>query len=89
MKLSDDLFELIKSLTKSEKRYFKIVTNKKDNESPKNNYLRLFDEIEKQKVYDEKKIIEKFAGSSFVKHLPSEKNYLYTCFLKSLNLYHF
>ena len=50
MKPSDDLFELIKSLTKSEKRYFKIVTNKKDNDSPKNNYLRLFDEIEKHKV---------------------------------------
>jgi len=89
MKPSDDLFELIKSLTKSEKRYFKIITTKKDSASQKNNYLKLFDEIEKQKIYDEKKIVAKFSDSSFVKHLPSEKNYLYTLILKSLNLYHF
>lgn len=86
MKPSEDLFQLIKSLTKSEKRYFKLFVSKKH--AGTNNYLKLFNALEKQISYDEKKIIRKFSGTTFIKHLPSEKNYLYNLIFKSLHLFY-
>ena len=57
-KNTDSLFQLIKSLTKAEKRYFKIHVNKLiAGEDTK--FLKLFDLIDKQKNYDESKILEK------------------------------
>jgi hypothetical protein len=88
MKASDNLFQLIKSLSKSEKRYFKIIAEKKNSDVKGNNYLQLFNAIDKQEVYDEGKIIRQFSKSTFIKHLPSEKNYLYFNILKALVLYH-
>lgn len=88
MKASDNLFSLIKSLTKSEKRYFKIIASKKSEDGKSNNYLQLFNAIDKQDEYDEDKIIRQFSRSTFIKHLPSEKNYLYFAILKALVLYH-
>ncbi len=87
MKVSDDLFQLIKSLTKSEKRYFKLMAQQQ-NAGKKYNYLKLFAAIEKQKEYDEQKIIRLFKTKTFIKHLPSEKNYLYHLILKSLSKFH-
>lgn len=57
-KNTDPLFQLIKSLTKAEKRYFKLHVNKQfAGEDTK--FLKLFDLIDKQKDYDESKILEK------------------------------
>lgn len=57
-KNTDPLFQLIKSLTKAEKRYFKLHVNKQiAGEDTK--FLKLFDLIDKQKDYDEVKILEK------------------------------
>ncbi len=57
-KNTDPLFQIIKSLTKAEKRYFKLHVNKqKAGEDTK--FLKLFDLIDKQKDYDESKILEK------------------------------
>lgn len=81
MGYSNDLFQLIQSLSKSEKRYFKLMASLQNGEK---NYMRLFDAIEKQKVYDEKAIVRTFAGKKFIQHLSSEKNYLYHLILKSL-----
>ena len=53
MKPSTELFNLIQSLSKSEKRFFKLSSSLQDGEK---NYLKLFDAIEKQKSYDEKEI---------------------------------
>ena len=52
MNKSPALFQLIKSLKQAEKRYFKIFAakNTKGND---NNYLKLFEAIEKEKIYDE------------------------------------
>lgn len=49
---SDDLFLLIKSLSKTEKRYFRlyVMNTVSLKERP---YIKLFDEIERQKVYVE------------------------------------
>lgn len=85
MKPSRELFELVKSLTKSEKRFFKLSSSLQSGEK---NYLKIFDAIDKQVEYDEESIKIQFKGEVFVKHFPSEKNHLYKLILKSLRAYH-
>lgn len=84
MKPSTELFDLIKSLTKSEKRFFKLSSSLQSGEK---NYLKVFDFIEKQNEYDEAQLKSKFSDEVFIKHLPSEKNHLYKLIMKSLRLY--
>lgn len=84
MKPSDELFKLIRSLSKSEKRFFKLSSSLQAGEK---NYLKLFDSIEKQKEYNEEEIKEQFKQETFIQHLPSEKNHLYKLILKSLRIY--
>ena len=74
MKPSTELFSLIKSLTKSEKRFFKLNSSLQSGDK---NYLKLFDYIEKQNSYNEEKLKNNFKGEKFILHLPSEKNHLY------------
>ncbi|MCC7331238.1 MAG: hypothetical protein IT232_01410 [Flavobacteriales bacterium] len=81
MKPSTELFQLIKSLTKSEKRYFKLSSTLQSGEK---NYIKLFEAIENQLIYDEEAIKSLFKKETFIKHLPSEKNHLYNLILKSL-----
>jgi hypothetical protein len=82
---SDELFNLIKSLTKSEKRYFKLASTL---QSGSKNYIKLFDAILEQEEYDEEEIKKKFKNSTFIKHLPSEKTHLYNLILKSLRAFY-
>lgn len=79
-----NLFFLVKSLTKSEKRYFKIFCF---NQKVNNNYLRLFEALDKQETFDEEAIKKKFKGEKFVKQLHVTKNYLHQLILKSLRNY--
>lgn len=81
MKPSTELFQLIKSLSKSEKRYFKLSSSLQSGEK---NYMKLFDAIELQEEYDEIELKIFFSKETFIKHLPSEKNHLYSLILKSL-----
>lgn len=85
MKPSKELFYLIKSLTKSEKRYFKLSSSLQQGEK---NYVKLFDAIEAQNEYDEEEVKKAFKGTTFIQHLPSEKNHLYNLLLKSLRSFH-
>ena len=83
---NDSLFILIKSLNKNEKGYFKknsrlYSTNKE------NNYLTLFDVIDKMEEYDEKELKLHLKGEKWIKHLPSLKSYLFTQILKNLEAY--
>lgn len=55
MNISYDLFLLIKSMTPSDKKGF-IIYSKATNKAKLPNHLRLFDCLNKQKVYDHKKI---------------------------------
>ena len=80
MKPSTELFDLVKSLTKSEKRFFKLSSSLQTGEK---NYLKIFDAIDKQGAYDEAALKEYFSDETFVKHFPSEKNHLYKLILKS------
>src|SRR4051812_38654847 len=84
MKTSEDLHLLIRSMNMSEKRHFKIHSSRHVI-GETNNYLHLFDAIAGQEDYDEEKIKRSFEGKTFIKHLPSEKNYLYNHILESLN----
>lgn len=79
----DELVRLILSLTKSEKRYFKIFSSLQGGEK---SYLKLFDVIEKLEDYNEEKIKKVLAKEDFVNRLPAVKNYLYGQILKSLRL---
>lgn len=85
MKPSNELFDLIKSLSKSEKRFFKLSSSL---QSGSKNYLKIFDAVDKQKTYDEESIKNQFRKETFIKHFPSEKNHLYKLILKSLRSYH-
>ncbi len=84
MKKSEELFYLIKSLSKSEKRYFKLSTQGSESAE----YLSLFDAIEAQKIYDETKIKVLFKDKAFVTQLTTIKNYLKHRILQSLRNYH-
>jgi hypothetical protein len=86
MKASPDVFRLIKSMSMSEKRHFKLFSSGHVGGESKN-YLRLFDAICRQEEYDEEKIRQEFDGTSLGKHLAAEKNYLYAHLLESLNAF--
>lgn len=88
MKVTDDLFQLIKSLEQAEKRYFKVFTTMHVKGGESNNYAKLFDAIDKQEEYDEDEIRKQFKGEKFVNQLHVAKNYLYNNILKSLRLFH-
>jgi tetratricopeptide (TPR) repeat protein len=85
MKPSTELFDLIKSLTKSEKRFFKLHSALQS--GPKN-YLRIFEAVDRQKDYDEEALKAQFKNETFIKHFPSEKNHLYKLILKALRAFH-
>ena len=57
-KSSDHLFQLIHALSKSEKRYFRLFSSCLNSASDKK-FLHLFDLIEKQKVYDERVLLQR------------------------------
>lgn len=85
MRPSVELFKLIKSLTKSEKRFFKLSSALQSGEK---NYVKIFDFIDARKEYDEDSLKKEFEHETFVKHLSSEKNHLYKLILKSLRSYY-
>ncbi len=84
MKKNEELFYLIKSLSKSEKRYFKLSAQ--GNETAE--YLLLFDAIEAQNIYNESEIKILFRDKAFVDQLTTIKNYLKHRILQSLRNYH-
>gem|GEM_PF-5356035 len=87
MKTSDELFLLIKSMTRNEKGYFKKFAsiNSKNGDG---NYLRLFDCVAEMEAYDEKIIKQKFKGAKFLTQLNVTKLYLQKMIIKSLRNYH-
>ncbi|MEZ5042959.1 MAG: hypothetical protein R2828_23895 [Saprospiraceae bacterium] len=84
---SNDLFQLIQSLSKQEKRYFKLHASRHVI-GEQNKYVLLFDAIERQSYYDEVKLKEHFREEAFVHQFHVLKNYLYHLILDSLRNYH-
>jgi hypothetical protein len=87
MKAKDSIHELIKSLTKSEKRYFKLMSSR-HTIGDENNYILLFDFIEKQTEYDEEVLFKAFKGQAFLNKFSITKKRLYDHILNSLDLFH-
>jgi hypothetical protein len=84
---SSHLFELIHSLSPTEKGYIKKTAFSSANGEEKS-YILLFDAIANQEIYDEDKIVKKFKGTAFIKNLSKSKNHLYHVILKRLAQYH-
>lgn len=81
MKISSSfLYDLVHSLTKSEKRYVKVQAG-----SGEKDYIQLLDALLTQKKFDENLLIEENKNANFTKHLPVNKQYLYELLLKSLS----
>ncbi|HET6226769.1 MAG TPA: hypothetical protein VFF27_10855 [Bacteroidia bacterium] len=87
MENSGGLFALIKSLNKSEKGYFKKYANFHVRNNEQNNYTKIFDAIDLQKIYNEPKLIKKFKDERFINQFAVAKNYLYNMILSSLEAY--
>lgn len=81
---SEQLFNLIKTLSKGEKRFFKLYVSRLGNIEDRK-FIILFDAIEKQKIYNEEKILEREPDLN-PKQLPNLKTHLYFQLLKSLRL---
>ena len=81
------LYDLVKSMTKSEKRYFKLYITR--NALGENSVSeRLFCAIDKQKEFDEAKLEEQFKGEAFVQNFSVAKNRLYNNILSALQIFH-
>lgn len=86
-KVKEALFELIKSLSKSEKRYFKLLSSR-HTIGDENNYVKLFDFIDKQTVYDEEALFKEFKDEAFLHRFSITKKRLYDHVLNALDAFH-
>lgn len=83
-KVSNHLFDLIKSLNKSEKRYFKLFSSR-HTIGEENGYLRLFDFIDRMDTYQEDLIFMHFKGQALLNKFSITKARLYNNILRSLD----
>ena len=84
MKPTNQLFDIIKSLTPEEEKKFKLLSSLQQGDK---NYIKLFNFIQKQESYDEDEVKNHFKNEVFVQHFASEKNQLLHHILKSLRLH--
>ena len=83
--ISIGLFRLVKSLSPSEKRYFRLFVGK-EGKSQNKKFLRLFELIEAQSVYDEDKLLEQ-EPSLKRSQMSNLKAHLYKRILQSLRAF--
>lgn len=86
MAVSDQLHSLIHSMTRNEKRYFKVYANNGENRELA--YVEIFDIIMNQKEYDEQKLLKLLRNKQTAKNISVYKNYLYELILRSLAEFH-
>ena len=88
MEKKEGLMALIKSLSKSEKRYFKLFISK-NAIGESSHYLKLFDFIEKAGTTDKQALQKYYGNDDFIqKQYGIYKHLLYKQILKSLRAYH-
>lgn len=88
MTRKDPLFELISSLTMSEKRYFTLFAQRHILGETKN-YQVLFDALAEMEDYSEEFLLEKLSkGGVALRYLSADKNHLYNLILRSLSAFH-
>lgn len=86
-KISTELFELIKTLNRSEKRYFQQFANRHTIKG-KNIYYELFQLINQQEMYDETAIKSHFENRKASHNFAVVKKQLYEQLLMALHQYH-
>lgn len=78
---SEEIFQLVHSLSKAEKRYFRLFFSRQN--SADSQFLQLFDGMLSQKTYDEQEILRKFPGIN-LKQLHNHKQHLHWQILTAL-----
>lgn len=86
MKSSAELFELIRAMTPSEKRFFRLQASRHEKKAG-NHYLELFDAINRQPDYDER-ALRRSTDKAGKHRFAAEKNYLHGFLLDTLHFYH-
>ena len=86
-KAHDHVHRLVRAMTSAEKRYFKLYASRHRIGRAGNN-VRLFDAIGSMSIYDEPALLERFAGSGFIRSFAITKRRLYETILNSLDAYH-
>lgn len=84
MILKQSLFDIIKSLSGSEKRYLKLSSEFRGD----SNYTRLFDCYERMRTINESIIQKEFKGEAILNQIHVTENYLYKAILKCLRNFH-
>jgi hypothetical protein len=88
MKKNSSAYTLIRSLTMSEKRYFKIFSERHIIGS-QNKYVALFDQMDKTEQEIDSELIKGLTRHGISsKFISADKNYLYNLVLRSLNDFH-
>ena len=84
-KKKDPLFRLIKTLTKPEKRHFRLYANRTMGDQQRK-FMVLFDLLDKQESYDEQQLLAKLPGKTTKGRLANLKRHLLKQLLTSLRL---
>lgn len=82
---TDDLLRLIDSLTRAEKRHFRLFVKRNQAANSEILFLQLFDYLEKQDDYDEDHLLKRISGIR-KSQLSNQKAHLYKQLLTSLRL---
>lgn len=85
---TDDLFNLIKSLTKNEKRFFKIFSKRHGN-NDNLKYNQLFNIYDGLDFYDKSLIDKLIKKNKLDEHIRYLKHQLQLHIIRSLNIYHY
>ena len=85
-KASEPVFQLIKSLTQSEKRHFRLFTNRQGSTEGLK-FLQLFDALDAQEHYAEERVLSQVPALKRAQ-LANLKANLYRQLLASLRIYH-
>ncbi len=87
MQLSHDIHQLIHTMTKAEKRYFKLYASQ--HTKGRNNHMtELFNAFDRLKEMDEEMLKRRINSKQILHYLPQFKNKLYSFLLKSLDAFH-
>lgn len=84
---STDLFDLIKMMSASEKRYFQQYAQR-HTDKQNNQYLLLFNAIASMQIYNEDSLKNEFKNTKLISHFAVTKRYLQEQILDSLHHYH-
>ena len=81
---TDDIFELIQSLSPSERSFYKKSTRFQEGDKK---YVKLFDVLTQMDEYDETRILQKLEDVIHPSQFAQLKNYLYYDLLEVLDFY--